>query len=101
MVTGCYGESGGRGARGERESDSAVSTVHVLMREEKERRKKQARSNKQQGKATQHTQGSHLYTKTCHGRLTSYILSYNIEVLSAHNADIINTLRQHIASCSV
>ena len=34
-------------------------TVHVLMRDEKEGRKKQARSNKQQGKATQHTQGSH------------------------------------------
>ena len=31
------------------------------MRDEKEGRKKQARSNKQQGKATQHTQGSHLY----------------------------------------
>ena len=30
-----------------------------LMREEKEGRKKQARSNIQQGKATQHTQGSH------------------------------------------
>ena len=34
-------------------------SVHVLMRDEKEGRKKQARSNKQQGKATQHTQGSH------------------------------------------
>ena len=33
--------------------------VHVLMRDEKEGRKKQGRSNKQQGKATQHTQGSH------------------------------------------
>ena len=33
--------------------------VHVLMGDEKEGRKKQARSNKQQGKATQHTQGSH------------------------------------------
>ena len=33
--------------------------VHVLMRDEKEGRKKQARSNKQQGNATQHTQGSH------------------------------------------
>ena len=33
--------------------------VHVLMRDEKKGRKKQARSNKQQGKATQHTQGSH------------------------------------------
>ena len=29
------------------------------MRDEKEGRKKQARSNKQHGKATQHTQGSH------------------------------------------
>ena len=35
--------------------------VHVLMRDEKEGRKKQARSNKQQGKATQHTQGSHVH----------------------------------------
>ena len=34
-------------------------SVHVLMRDEKEGRKKQARSNKQQGKAIQHTQGSH------------------------------------------
>ena len=33
--------------------------VHVLMRDEEEGRKKQARSNKQHGKATQHTQGSH------------------------------------------
>ena len=33
--------------------------IHVLMRDEKEGRKKQARLNKQQGKATQHTQGSH------------------------------------------
>ena len=33
--------------------------MHVLMRDEKEGRKKQARSNKQQGKATQHIQGSH------------------------------------------
>ena len=32
--------------------------VHGLMRDEKEGRNKQARSNKQQGKATQHTQGS-------------------------------------------
>ena len=35
--------------------------IRVLMRDEKEGRKKQARSNKRQGKATQHTQGSHLY----------------------------------------
>ena len=33
--------------------------MHVLMRDEKEERKKQARLNKQRGKATQHTQGSH------------------------------------------
>ena len=36
--------------------------VHVLMRDEKEGRKKQARSNKQ-SKDTQHTQGSH-FTRT-------------------------------------
>ena len=35
-----------------------IFTIHVVMRDEKEGRKKQARSNKQQGKATQHTQGS-------------------------------------------
>ena len=33
--------------------------IYMLMRDEKDGRKKQARSNKQQGKATQHTQGSH------------------------------------------
>ena len=33
--------------------------VHDLMRDEKDGRKKQARLNKQQGKATQHTQVSH------------------------------------------
>ena len=35
--------------------------IHVLMRDEKEGRKKQASSNKQQGKVTQHTQGSHVH----------------------------------------
>ena len=35
------------------------------MRDEKEGRKKQARSYKLQGKATQHTQGSHLYNYDC------------------------------------
>ena len=39
--------------------------THVLMRDEKEGRKKQARSNKQQGKATQHTQGVRAYTNPC------------------------------------
>ena len=38
---------------------SLVGYVHVLMRDEKEGRKKQARLNKQRGKAIQHTQGSH------------------------------------------
>ena len=33
------------------------------MRDEKEGRKKQARSNKQQGKATQHTQGMLTFPK--------------------------------------
>ena len=37
--------------------------VHVLMGDEKEQRKKQARSKKQQGKATQHTQGSLTFPK--------------------------------------
>ena len=31
--------------------------IHMLMRDEKKGKKKQARSYKQQGKATQHTQG--------------------------------------------
>ena len=35
----------------------------TVMRDEKEGRKKQARSNKQQGKTTQHTQGSHFSKK--------------------------------------
>ena len=35
---------------------SECTCIHVLMRDEKEERKKQARSNKQQGKATQYTQ---------------------------------------------
>ena len=39
-------------------SHHSSQQLHVLMRDEKEGRKKQARSNKQQGKATQHTQGS-------------------------------------------
>ena len=33
--------------------------ICMLMRDEKEERKKQARSNKQQSKATQYTQSSH------------------------------------------
>ena len=37
----------------------SVYSAQVLMRDEKEGRKKQARTNKQQGKATQHTQSSH------------------------------------------
>ena len=35
--------------------------IHVLMRDEKEGRKKQARSNKKQGKATQHTHAQCIY----------------------------------------
>ena len=42
-----------------------VCTIYMLMRDEKEGRKKQARSNKQQGKATQHTQGSHFSKEKC------------------------------------
>ena len=36
-----------------------VRIMNMLMRDEKEGRKKQARSYKQQSKATQHTQGGH------------------------------------------
>ena len=47
-------------------------TVYMfLMRDEKEGRKKQARSNKQQGKATQHTQGSH-FSMYIHYRYSSF-----------------------------
>ena len=45
-----------------------IQWIHDLMRDEKEGRKKQARSNKQQGKATQHTQGRYEYrnvSSTC------------------------------------
>ena len=40
-------------------STNRARKVYVLMRDEKEERKEQTQSNKQQGKATQHTQGSH------------------------------------------
>ena len=45
------------GGRWEDKADNPIiyNYTHVLMRNEKEERKKQARSNKQQGKATQHT----------------------------------------------
>ena len=33
---------------------SVIADIHVLMRDEKEGRKKQAKLNKQKGKATQH-----------------------------------------------
>ena len=43
-----------------REDNVQHTSILVLMRDEKNGRKKQARSNKQQqGKATQHTQGNH------------------------------------------
>ena len=41
---------------------TVLSIIIMLMRDE-EGRKKQARSYKQQGKATQHTQGSHFFKK--------------------------------------
>ena len=42
-------------------SSTVCIIIHVLMRDEKEVKKKQARSNKQQGKATQHIQGIHVH----------------------------------------
>ena len=62
--------------------------IYMLMRDEKEGRKKQARSNKQQGKATQHNQCNHfsnelphifmrMYTCTCTFIIyTIYTMSY-------------------------
>ena len=44
-------------------SHSYAEEYMFLMRDEKEERKKQARSYKQQGKATQHTQGSHFFLR--------------------------------------
>ena len=41
------------------ETLSSYTHVHIFMRGEKEGRKKQARSNKEQYKAPQHAQGSH------------------------------------------
>ena len=41
----------------------ACTCIHVLMRDEKEGRKKQARSNKQKGKATQHTQDMYIHVQ--------------------------------------
>ena len=47
--------------------------MYIFMRDEKEGRKKQARSNKQQGKATQYTQGSHFaYTGKFRGTLVEF-----------------------------
>ena len=44
---------------------TVIHCIHALMRDEKEGRKKQARSNKQQGKATQHTQCTCTCTCMC------------------------------------
>ena len=49
------------------------------MRDEKEERKKQGQTNKQ-GKATQHTQGSHFSMYICGNK----IISHNEHVLQAH-----------------
>ena len=53
-------QAGRQGVR-ERKQGEGIH-VRVLMRDEKEGRKKQARSNKQV-KTTQHTQGSHFLPK--------------------------------------
>ena len=46
----------------EKDNENEHVNIHALMRDEKEGKKKQARSNKQQGKATQHTQ---MYFQSC------------------------------------
>ena len=56
-----WGEGESEGVERERDGEGR-NEVHVLCDthvNERWRRKKQARSNKQQNKATQHTQGSH------------------------------------------
>ena len=54
-----------------------IIIIHVLMRDN-EGRKKEARSNKQQGKATQHTQGSmYMYmSETALGVLCCFALLF-------------------------
>ena len=60
--------------------------VHVVMRDEKEGRKKQARSNKQQGKPIQHTQCSHFKCNPLHWT----------QVLSSHLAGLLSLLSWRI-----
>ena len=56
-------------------------SVHVLMRDEKEGRKKYARSNKQQGKATQHTQAhfsqKFKFQKACDCHAPSLLIKFS------------------------
>ena len=65
--------------------------MHVLMRDEKEGRKKQARSNKQHGKATQHTQvrtslHAHAYQVYTHIKyMYMHVHVYGIDAQDARN----------------
>ena len=52
--------------------------VHVLMRDEKESRMKQRRSNKQQGKATLHIQGSTHVMHTSHTLYQMYTYKWKV-----------------------
>ena len=72
--------------------------IMFLMKDEKEGRKKQARSNKQQGKATQHAQGSHFskknelphihvdtFIQSCHQLIYTNIMHVHVQlILNVH-----------------
>ena len=63
------------------------------MRDEKEERKKQARSTNKQGKATQHTQGSHVHV---HVYLYTYMNNVHI-ILYTHETVLSRTYMSVIA----
>ena len=75
-----------------REYQNLQSEVHMymymLMRDEKEGRKKPARSYKQQGKATQHTQHVRLHTTSywscTHTDLVSTLFEFGQEFIDEH-----------------
>ena len=75
MLNNLQGYNGGW-AKGHLYLDTSITTymyMYIFMRDEKEGRKKQARSNKQQGKATQHTQGSHF---ACTGKFGGTLVEF-------------------------
>ena len=70
--------------------------VHVLMRDEKEGRKKQARSNKLQGKATQYPQASPLALEK---RRSNMYLVRNLSKFSSEAAQLRTYMYMYIYTC--